>query len=385
MCPPYYGNLDILNMIYVKCGTGKMPPFALGLLIFVVALLAEPSASISATPTRSPFVGGILTDNTNRQLTTIASDAFRTVSTSEISGVQMYFPEEDETCGPGSYVITVINLPMSCVSCSTVLFNISLYASSNSSLYGNLAASMISPQILSTSLRWITFAFSGATLPIDTVQSRYYTLTWSTRLSVNVRWHDMNWGGGVSNAPSSSLASAYLPVYVSPGVGWSAASTYGGQYILGRKTACSPTPSQSASESASSSPSMSPSPSTSLSSSATTSMSPSQSASQSTSQSNTASGSSSMTTSATMSQSASLSLSSSQSPTQTITSGLTRTSSKTKSSTQSRTRTSSPSQLTTRTPTQSLSSSQEATPSASFTATPSQFPTMVLVRNCLID
>ena len=351
-----------------QSGSATATPSASTSLSQVVTPSATPSQAVSLTRTPSQTASGfpqqVVVDNTARRLGDIDGSSTFVLSGGTWRGVLLGWPEDDPGCGPGKYVLENLFLPLSASAATAVTLFASLYFTSDPATFGSsmVVGSSFAIVNVGTSADFVKLSLLSQSTPfvVDTVANpHYYIVFWT---DVPVSWHGMVGGGW--DATSFAVASAPL-VYNSSGstLGIDPGGAFGGILLTGRKTVCSPTPTQSQSPSAT--------PSLTL----TSTQSPSQSGSPSLSETRSGTSTATLTGSASGSRTASQTPTASGSPSATGTRSQTPTPSE--SETQTATMTTSSSQTGSASQTQTFSGTATASQSTSLSQTQSasQTPT----------
>lgn len=248
-----------------------------------------PSATTtrSRTPTQASSVFPLqrIIDNT-AALQNVISDSSQPASGVTWWGVALYWPETNPACGPGPYTLSDLYLSIGVPAPSggalsvSVNLSVSLFvADADTLLPLERTATALFVPVVSVSVpgpKNVRVPLSTAPngMAVNTTLSRFWVLAWHA-WTPGVTWNAVD---GPTDVPESGAAEAQaLLESIDGGVSFLPSNmTYGGVWLQGRKTACSPTPSSSPSVTQTSSSSGAATPSV----SATGSTTPSQTSSQ---------------------------------------------------------------------------------------------------------
>lgn len=185
--------------------------------------------------------------------------------------ITFYFPESDPSCGPGSYALSSLVLPLSVANVSVLEpgdeLAVQLYpafsAGPGMGVPGTDHA-LIAAAAFALSPLTATPSYVSLDLPVSwtidvTMQGRWYTLVLLVEAaggSVNnsgptVNWHSADDGDAVHTPIQGFAETTGAFISADAGGSWAQEASYAGVQLTGRKTACSPTPSRTATRTAS--------------------------------------------------------------------------------------------------------------------------------------
>jgi hypothetical protein len=128
-------------------------------------------------------------DNTQLQYNFMDAAVSRPVSASIVRGVAIFWPESDLACGPGSYRLYTVFLPLSIAISETVTFLVRLIMVDGPALLPvRLLASTAFFKDLTPSPSYIKFALPSS-FTLDTLESQYFVLEF--RSARTIQWHDV--------------------------------------------------------------------------------------------------------------------------------------------------------------------------------------------------